>query len=96
MALEIIAGNFIAAAKIRNHFGRLLALGLSVNLFLYLAVNISMVTGLIPVVGAPLPLISYGGTAMLAVMIGFGLMMAVSINRDTEIPRHPGRLPGFD
>ncbi|MBV6632094.1 MAG: rod shape-determining protein RodA [Alphaproteobacteria bacterium] len=82
--------------RCRNHFGRLLALGLAINLFLYLAVNISMVTGLIPVVGAPLPLISYGGTAMLAVMAGFGLMMAVSINRDTQIERHPRRLPGFD
>ncbi|MEM6904175.1 MAG: FtsW/RodA/SpoVE family cell cycle protein, partial [Pseudomonadota bacterium] len=82
--------------RCRNHFGRLLALGLAVNLFLYLAVNISMVTGLIPVVGAPLPLISYGGTAMLAVMAGFGLMMAVSINRDTQIERYPRRLPGFD
>lgn len=94
-ALILLYG-ILLAHRCRNHFGRLLALGLSVNLFLYLAVNISMVTGLIPVVGAPLPLISYGGTAMLAVMIGFGLMMAVSINRDTEIPRHPGRLPGFD
>ena len=82
--------------RCRNHFGRLLALGLSFNLFLYLAVNISMVTGLIPVVGAPLPLISYGGTAMLAVLAGFGLMMAVSINRDTLIERHPRSLPGFD
>lgn len=94
-ALILLYG-ILLARRCRNHYGRLLALGLSVNLFLYLAVNISMVTGLIPVVGAPLPLISYGGTAMLAVLVGFGLMMAVSINRDTEIPRHPGRLPGFD
>jgi rod shape determining protein RodA len=92
----ILLYGFYLGLRCRNHFGRMLALGLSVNLFLYLAVNISMVTGLIPVVGAPLPLISYGGTAMLAVMIGFGMMMSVSINRDTPIARRPQGLPGLD
>ena len=46
-----------------------------------------MVTGLIPVVGVPLPLISYGGTAMLTVLIGFGLLLGVDIHRDVAIPR---------
>jgi rod shape determining protein RodA len=46
-----------------------------------------MVMGLIPVVGVPLPLISYGGTAMLAVMVSFGLLLSVSVHRDVRIPR---------
>jgi len=71
----------------RNQFARMLAIGLSVNLFLYVFINIAMVMGLIPVVGVPLPLISYGGTSMLAVMMGFGMMISVLIHRDTKISR---------
>ena len=71
----------------QNHFGRLLALGLTTNLFLYVFINVAMVMGLIPVVGVPLPLISYGGTAMLAVLFGLGLIMSVSIHREVRIPR---------
>ena len=84
--LIIAYGTFIGLLS-RNHFGRLLALGLAVNLFLYVFINIAMVMGLIPVVGVPLPLISYGGTAMLAVLFGFGMMMSVFIHRDIRIPR---------
>ena len=65
----------------------LLALGLSVNFFLYVFINIAMVTGIFPVVGVPLPLISYGGTAMLTLMFGFGLVLSVYINRDARIGR---------
>ncbi len=75
------------ALRCRHGFGRLLAFGLTVNFSLYVFINIAMVMGLIPVVGAPLPLISYGGTAMLAVMIGFGLIMSCSIHRDSKLPR---------
>ena len=71
----------------RNQFGRLLAIGLTTNLFFYVFINIAMVMGIVPVVGVPLPLISYGGTAMLAVMAAFGLMMSVYIHRDIRIPR---------
>jgi len=74
--------------KSRNHFGRLLALGLTTNLFLYVFTNIAMVMGVIPVVGVPLPLISYGGTAMLSVLIGFGLVMNIYIHRDVRIGRY--------
>jgi rod shape determining protein RodA len=49
-----------------------------------------MVMGLIPVVGIPMPLLSYGGTAMLTVMFGFGLLMSVHVHRQVEIPRHSG------
>ena len=69
----------------RNQFGRLLAIGLTVNLFLYVFINMAMVMGLIPVVGVPLPLISYGGTAMLTVLFGFGLLMCVYVHRDLKI-----------
>jgi rod shape determining protein RodA len=78
---------YAIALRSRNHFGRLLALGVTINFFLYVFINTAMVMGLIPVVGVPLPLISYGGTAMLTVMFGFGLMMSVYIHRDTRIGR---------
>jgi rod shape determining protein RodA len=71
----------------RNQFGRMLAIGLSVNLFLYVFINMAMVMGLIPVVGVPLPLISYGGTSMLAVMMGFGMLISVLIHRDIKFSR---------
>jgi rod shape determining protein RodA len=78
---------YAIAFRSRSHFGRLLALGVTVNLFLYVFINTAMVIGLIPVVGVPLPLISYGGTAMLTVMFGFGLLMSVYIHRDVHIGR---------
>jgi len=78
---------FAIALRSRNHFGRILGLGLTINFFLYVFINTAMVMGLIPVVGVPLPLISYGGTAMLTVMFGFGLLMSVYIHRDTRIGR---------
>src|SRR3546814_6733512 len=61
---------FAIALRSRNHFGRLLAIGLTANLFFYVFINTEMVMGLIPVVGIPLPLISYGGTAMMTVLVG--------------------------
>jgi len=74
----------------RNQFGRLTAIGIAATFFLYVFINVGMVTGLLPVVGVPLPLISYGGTAMLTLMIGFGLILSVSIHRDVEIARSDG------
>lgn len=73
--------------RARNQFARLLALGLSVNLFLYVFINIAMVTGMIPVVGVPLPLVSYGGTAMLSIMFAYGLIMSCCVHRDTRMSR---------
>ncbi|MGE5201800.1 MAG: rod shape-determining protein RodA, partial [Acidobacteriota bacterium] len=71
----VLVYGYVIAFRSRSQFGRLLALGITVNLFLYVFFNIAMVMGLIPVVGVPLPLVSYGGTAMLTVMYGFGLLM---------------------
>lgn len=89
----LLAFGFAIGLRARNQFGRLLAIGLTCNLFFYVFINIAMVMGLIPVVGVPLPLISYGGTAMLTVMGGLGLVMSVYIHRDIRIPR---RGPGDD
>lgn len=73
---------FYTSIKSAHIFGRILSLGISTNLFLYVLLNISMVTGLMPVVGIPLPLLSYGGTAMLSIMISFGLLLNININYD--------------
>ena len=72
----------------RSQFGRLLAMGITLNFFFYIMINGLMVMGLIPVVGIPMPLISYGGTAMLTVMFGFGLLMSVHVHRQVNVPRH--------
>ena len=77
-------GNLIAVSS-RNSFGRLLAIGLSINLMLYVMINTGMVMGLLPVVGVPLPMISYGGTAMLTVMFSLGLILSVSIYRHARL-----------
>lgn len=78
------------AARSRSQFGRLLAMGITVNFFLYIMINGLMVMGLIPVVGIPMPLVSYGGTAMMTVMFGFGLLLSVRVHRLVEVPRHAG------
>jgi rod shape determining protein RodA len=85
--LLVFVYGFAIAFRARSHFGRLLALGITCNFFLYVFINTAMVMGLIPVVGVPLPLISYGGTAMLTVMFGFGLLMSTYIHRDVRIGR---------
>ena len=79
---------FAIALRSRNQYGRILAIGLTANLFLYVFINIAMVMGLLPVVGVPLPLISYGGTAMLTLMFGFGLLMSVYVHRDVRVGRY--------
>jgi rod shape determining protein RodA len=78
------------AMSARSQFARLLAMGVILNFFFYIMINGLMVMGLIPVVGIPMPLLSYGGSAMLTVMLGFGLLMSVHIHRQVEIPRHSG------
>jgi rod shape determining protein RodA len=83
----VIAYGFIITLRCRNRFGRLNACGMTTSLFLYVFINIAMVMGLLPVVGVPLPLISYGGTVMLTVMIGLGFVINAYIHRDLEIPR---------
>lgn len=84
LGLIFVYGIWIAL-RCRHNFGRYLAIGITINFSLYMFINIAMVTGLIPVVGVPMPLISYGGTSMISVMIGFGLMMSASLYRDSKV-----------
>lgn len=71
----------VSALQNRDRYSSLLILGIGVTFFLYFAVNMSMVMGLAPVVGVPLPLVSYGGSAMLVLMIAFGLVQSAHIHR---------------
>ena len=63
----------------RSFFGRLFCYGFAASLFIYIIVNMSMVLGLLPIVGSPLPIMSYGGSSMLATMLGFGVVMSAKI-----------------
>ena len=71
----------LSALGNKNRFGALLTLGVSAALFLHVLVNISMVVGLAPVVGVPLPLVSYGGSALLVLMMAFGLVQPAHVYR---------------
>jgi rod shape determining protein RodA len=80
----IVLGGMAIALRCRHQFGRLVALGISFNFFMYVFANVAMVMGAIPVGGVPLPLVSYGGSAMLTTMAGFGLLMSCHVHRDVE------------
>ena len=69
-----------------NQFGSLVILGVTMTVFVYAFVNIAMVMGLLPVVGLPLPFISYGGTSLLTLMVGVGLLLNMDVNRFTHLP----------
>jgi len=84
MLVAMLYGLAIALAC-RHQFGRLVAAGITVNFALYVSVNIAMVMGMIPVGGVPLPLVSHGGSAMITVLIGFGVLMSVHVHRSVEI-----------
>jgi rod shape determining protein RodA len=84
LLLLLILGAMLTALRCRHQYGRLLALGIGVNLFMYTFVNVAMVTGSIPVGGVPLPLVSHGGSAMLTVMFAMGLLLSVHVHRDVE------------
>lgn len=81
----ILAYSYAFALRTTSYFGKLAAVGLSTNFFLYVMINMAMVLGLIPVVGVPLPLISYGGTVILSVMASFGIILSININRNINI-----------
>ena len=80
----IVMGGMLMALRCRNQYGRLVALGIAMNFFMYVFVNVAMVMGAIPVGGVPLPLISHGGSAMIMVMIAFGVLMSAYVHRDVE------------
>jgi len=81
---------FAIAFRARHQFGRLVAAGITSTLFFYFFINMAMVMGLIPVVGVPLPLISYGGTALLNLMFCAGLLMNVWVHRDVQMAARGG------
>lgn len=85
-ALVIAYGYFMAFSN-QSQFGRLLSMGIIVNFSFYVFINIGMVMGLLPVVGVPLPMISHGGTAMLSILFGFGLLMSAYVHRDVKFTR---------
>ena len=79
--LFIIGRGIMIAINAQDLFSRLLASSISLTFFVYVFVNIAMTTGLLPVVGIPLPLISSGGTSMLTIMVGLGMLMSVQTHR---------------
>ncbi len=85
-ALIVIYG-FAISLRSTSQFGRLVGMGMTTTFFVYVFINVAMVTGLVPVVGVPLPLVSYGGTSLMTLLIGFGLLMGVHVHRDIAIPR---------
>lgn len=89
LVLAVVLAGLAVALRAESQFTRLLAAGVTCNFALYALINVAMVTGLIPVVGVPLPLVSYGGTSMLTVMVGLGLLLNAQVNRTTVIPRFP-------
>jgi rod shape determining protein RodA len=89
LALYLLALAFITymALRCRSTFARLVAAGMGLCLFAYVFINVAMVTGLVPVVGVPLPLVSYGGTSMLTMMVGLGFVLNAHVNRDVRLRR---------
>jgi rod shape determining protein RodA len=83
LALYVLVVVFcvISAISNTNRFASLLTLGIGLTFFLFFAVNMSMVMGLAPVVGVPLPLVSYGGSAMLVLMVAFGLVQSAHVHK---------------
>ncbi|MBR2136745.1 MAG: rod shape-determining protein RodA [Alphaproteobacteria bacterium] len=75
----VIAFGYVFAYRAKNYFAKLVIIGLNTNYFLYVFINIAMVMGLLPVVGVPLPLISYGGTVMFSLMASFGIILCMSV-----------------
>jgi rod shape determining protein RodA len=88
----VIAQSLRVATISHSHFGRLAATGVTATFALYVLINAAMIMGLAPVVGIPMPMLSYGGTVMLTVMIGFGLVMSVRVHRYAEITSGRGTL----
>ena len=79
--LFVVGRGLFIASQARDSFSRLIAGSISLTFFVYVFVNTAMVTGLVPVVGVPLPLVSFGGTSMVTLMAGFGILMSVHTHR---------------
>ena len=77
----IISRGVVIAAQAQTTFNRLLAGSITLTFFTYVFVNIGMVSGILPVVGVPLPLISYGGTSLVTILLGFGILMSIHTHK---------------
>jgi rod shape determining protein RodA len=88
--IVFICYGYAIALRCRHQFGRLLAIGLTASFFLYFFINLGMVMGLLPVVGVPMPFVSYGGTSLLTLMFSVGLLMNVYVHRDTQMGARGG------
>ena len=78
--MDNVMGKEYIHIKTIHVFGKIVSLGVAINLFISVIANTAMVTGLMPVVGLPLPLVSYGGTALLSIMVSFGLLLNIEIH----------------
>jgi rod shape determining protein RodA len=79
----ILLRGFLIGIRAESSFGRMMAGSLTLTFFVYIFVNMGMVAGLLPVVGVPLPLVSAGGTSVVTLMAGFGILMAISTEKST-------------
>ena len=75
----------VIGAKSRSYFAKMFCYSFAVAIFVYITINMSMVLGLLPIVGSPLPIMSYGGSSMLATMIGFGIVMSAKVHSQQSI-----------
>jgi len=91
----IIFYSMIIGIICKSRFACFISIGVSINIFYYVFINTAMVSGIIPVVGVPLPLVSYGGTSMICVMFGMGLVSNAYLNRNEAIPRYKDGLLGW-
>jgi rod shape determining protein RodA len=85
--VTLIGYTIYISLQIKNHFGRLMTMGLTTTFFFYMFINTAMVMGLVPVVGVPLPLMSYGGSAMMTVLMAYGFILSAALHRNTIIAR---------
>ena len=81
----IILRIFLIGNNSRNNFAKLFCFGFAASFFVYVAVNMAMVLGLLPIVGAPLPIMSYGGSSMLSMMMGLGIVMSCKVYNREEV-----------
>jgi rod shape determining protein RodA len=77
----IVIRGMLIAVKAQDVFSKILAGSITLTFFVYVFVNMGMVSGILPVVGVPLPLVSYGGTSMVTLLAGFGILMAISTQK---------------
>ena len=75
----------VIGAQSRSYFAKLFCYSFAAAIFVYIVINMSMVLGLLPIVGSPLPIMSYGGSSMLATMIGFGIVMSAKVHNQQAI-----------